>query len=167
MYKSITYSELLLQKPWLDMRMKIINRDRNECQRCFNQTYLAENVYGQFKSLNLKSSFLTFKTFQGVVERIYLKDRNGVGLLPSNSHAMLYLVKNRNNNLDDKPQQGYFVAAARELTQTEFVPPKCTNAKWEVEYTRKNHFAPSPSRYKIHNHARSPHFQPAPTHGKI
>ena len=120
MQKNLTYGELLLSSEWKEKREQIIHRDNKTCKRCNNKSYENEGFYGPYWRIsNIKSPYIRFDAFGDKSQQIFLQDANGVALIPDQSKVMLYLSKHKPNGIGDIARDGYFVAAARELTLPE------------------------------------------------
>lgn len=116
---SLTYGQLLELAQWLNKRKVILNRDKNVCQKCNNKSYEKDKFYNVFIKDSHFKPYTRFVSFDGKEKDIFLNDENGIAQIPSNKKVMLYLITNKANGINDIPDEGYFVAAARELTNEE------------------------------------------------
>ena len=117
---SLTYGQLLALPQWQEKRLSIINRDNLICQKCSNKSYEKAKKYGPFIKISVeKRPYCSIISFNGIKEDVYIVEENGTMLIPEKGKVMLYFSRHRNTGVSDFPAEGFYVSAARQLTENE------------------------------------------------
>ena len=117
---SLTYGQLLALPQWQEKRLTIIKRDNLICQKCSNKSYEKDNKYGPFFKISAeKRPYCSIISFNGIKEDVYTEDLNGTKLIPKKGTVMLYYSRHRNSGISDIPEEGFYVSAARQLSENE------------------------------------------------